>query len=116
MTEPRKAIASKYRVAEHSAQQATDPPSQLTAVAARMLTEIVAHDGIRGTLSGAYEVRIEVVPVDQWRAVGRCPVCGQTVPGVRYGEYECLDEHDNPRAELCYGGGCAAGEERGECG
>lgn len=64
MSEPRRAIASKYLVSEHSARQTTSPRSQLTGVADRMLTEMVTHDQIEGTLSGAYEVRIEVVPVE----------------------------------------------------
>lgn len=35
----------------------------------------------------------------------RCPECGRLVPVVRYGEYECLDEHDNADADMWRGGG-----------
>lgn len=66
ISEPRRKFASVIRVSEHQARQTTGPRAQLTGVADRMLTEMVAHDQIEGTLSGAYEVRIEVVPVERW--------------------------------------------------
>lgn len=63
--EPRKKVASKYVMSEEAARRAIDPAGFLRCQVDAMVGEIGRLEGIEHTLDGAYEVRIEVVPLDR---------------------------------------------------